>query len=182
MLPPESIRFFQVDPLWVDCLLDGAFSIGRVMNSDSKIDQKLGEIQPKCLDCLTGFLLRSDLVSGWPDLHIEHTPENCSLVRKDYLSSHILFCLFSGKIESITIQHKPEGLFFGVEDDGNNNYRKQQRNAEGYNNGNYVNISWQDANNRVINFQSLSNSLNANNSAEFAMQMIEGVGKRTFEN
>ena len=30
MLPAESIRFFQLDESWMDCLLDGAFSIGRV--------------------------------------------------------------------------------------------------------------------------------------------------------
>ena len=36
MLPPESIRFFRVDPTWVDCLADGAFSIGRVASSDSR--------------------------------------------------------------------------------------------------------------------------------------------------
>lgn len=29
MLPPESIRFFYLDPNWVDALVDGAFSIGR---------------------------------------------------------------------------------------------------------------------------------------------------------
>jgi hypothetical protein len=34
MLPLESIRFFRVDNKWVGCLLDGAFSIGRVAGSD----------------------------------------------------------------------------------------------------------------------------------------------------
>jgi len=29
MLPPESIRFFRLDPAWVAALLDGAFSLGR---------------------------------------------------------------------------------------------------------------------------------------------------------
>src|SRR5687767_15994911 len=28
-LPPESIKFFQVDATWQACLLDGALSIGR---------------------------------------------------------------------------------------------------------------------------------------------------------
>lgn len=32
MLPPESIRFFYLDPNWVRSLVDGAFSIGRNLN------------------------------------------------------------------------------------------------------------------------------------------------------
>ncbi|HEV2734462.1 MAG TPA: hypothetical protein VGV85_06465, partial [Longimicrobiaceae bacterium] len=39
MLPPESIRFFQVDPNWVDVLLDGAFSVGRSTTGDATRDQ-----------------------------------------------------------------------------------------------------------------------------------------------
>lgn len=33
MLPPESIRFFQLDTAWVEALIDGAFSIGRNLTS-----------------------------------------------------------------------------------------------------------------------------------------------------
>ena len=33
MLPPESIRFFHLDPNWIDALIDGAFSIGRAAAS-----------------------------------------------------------------------------------------------------------------------------------------------------
>ncbi len=40
MLPIESIRFFWVDRLWVECLLDGAFSIGRVTTSDHQRDSQ----------------------------------------------------------------------------------------------------------------------------------------------
>lgn len=36
MLPPESIRFFQVDENWLDALLDGAFSIGRSTTGDAE--------------------------------------------------------------------------------------------------------------------------------------------------
>ena len=41
LLPPESIRFFWIDPLWIDCLQDGAFSIGRVTNSDHQDDRNI---------------------------------------------------------------------------------------------------------------------------------------------
>ena len=42
MLPAESIRFFRVDHAWVDCLADGAFSIGRVASSDHEADKSHG--------------------------------------------------------------------------------------------------------------------------------------------
>jgi hypothetical protein len=35
MLPPESIRFFRIDPAWTEALVDGAFSIGRNLTSDA---------------------------------------------------------------------------------------------------------------------------------------------------
>ncbi len=83
MLPLESIRFFQVNQLWVDCLLDGAFSIGRITKSDQNHDAqqrdqlrsnnsyKLGEYKKGTLDYLSGFLLRSEVVSEYPHLMVK---------------------------------------------------------------------------------------------------------------
>jgi len=41
MLPPESIRFFFVDPGWIKCLLEGACSVGRSSIADQLVDQYL---------------------------------------------------------------------------------------------------------------------------------------------
>jgi hypothetical protein len=75
MLPTESIRFFQVDQSWVECLLDGAFSIGRVLPQDHDRDGGLRKTDlSEHLTCerkLSGFLLRSDVVSGWPGLLVD---------------------------------------------------------------------------------------------------------------
>ena len=78
MLPEESIRFFQVDPLWLECLLDGAFSIGRVSSSDHKQDTDFKKDANNSVlpQRISGFLLRSDLASGWPGLQIEAYDEN----------------------------------------------------------------------------------------------------------
>jgi hypothetical protein len=72
MLPTESIRFFWVDSYWVECLLDGAFSIGRVSTMDHNRDASHTEKphanpHPK----VTGFLLRSEVISGCPDLQVD---------------------------------------------------------------------------------------------------------------
>lgn len=39
-LPPESIRFGVVDKNWTDAYIDGAFSIGRVCETDTSLDAK----------------------------------------------------------------------------------------------------------------------------------------------
>ena len=41
MLPPESIRFFYLDPGWMKCLLEGACSVGRSSTVDETLDQRL---------------------------------------------------------------------------------------------------------------------------------------------
>lgn len=72
MLPQESLRFFWIDASWVRCLLDGAFSVGRALPSDFKRD-KSHENKPHAPAHakVTGFLLRSQVVSGWPDLQVD---------------------------------------------------------------------------------------------------------------
>ena len=78
MLPPESIRFFYLDPGWIKCLLEGACSVGRTSTVDDLVDQhlrnrfldhagkKAKELragkQGKLNWPLTGFLLRSRVV------------------------------------------------------------------------------------------------------------------------
>jgi hypothetical protein len=72
MLPPESIRFFQMDWLWIECLLDGAFSIGRVLASDHHRDRRLkADHLTRPSQRVSGLLLRSDVVVGWPGLLVD---------------------------------------------------------------------------------------------------------------
>lgn len=93
MLPPDSLRFFCLDPGWIKCLLEGACSVGRNSTEEQLVDEFLRNrfldfaiedslsvrqrpesehedpqpvIQsPKVNWPLTGFLLRSPLVAGW---------------------------------------------------------------------------------------------------------------------
>ena len=73
MLPVESIRFFQMDPIWMECLVDGAFSVGRVLQSDHGLDQlqKQNHINKLLPKQVSGFLIRSDVVAGWPGLQVD---------------------------------------------------------------------------------------------------------------
>jgi len=50
MLPPESMRFFYLDPGWLKCLLEGACSVGRSSSRDELADEYLRD---KFLDVAT---------------------------------------------------------------------------------------------------------------------------------
>ena len=99
LLPPESIKFFQVDPAWVQALEDGALSIGRAFSrSDtpspalvaeqvqrprlhSSVAAAVPDIRRKQLHSptaeskqtgsgTTGFLLRSEVVRAWKSVDV----------------------------------------------------------------------------------------------------------------
>ncbi|KAK3369574.1 hypothetical protein B0T24DRAFT_580592 [Lasiosphaeria ovina] len=89
-LPQESLRFFYIDPNWVDALLDGALSLGNHMGLDEDrvaIKKALNRYitnTPKHLDFTPqiptyGFYLRSDLVSMFPDLRVTTLPDRPQL-------------------------------------------------------------------------------------------------------
>ncbi len=47
MLPPESLRFFFVDPIWIQCLVQGACSIGSNGYGDAVMDRAMNQwVQP----------------------------------------------------------------------------------------------------------------------------------------
>jgi len=115
MLPQESIRFFHLDWFWVECLLDGAFSLGSGLGQKKVTDSdKLAKNED-----ITGFLLRSQVVSGWPDLQVEASSNDkkLDLLRGDRLSESVLLCLFAGDIKTLDISLKPQGLHFGFDSD-----------------------------------------------------------------
>ena len=139
MLPIESIRFFYVDLYWVECLLDGAFSVGRVSTADHKNDAahtaQEGDAELKQVASLStqrsGFIVRSDVVAGWPDLqvtgyrdahnHPDHVAQEATLplVRRDNLSSNTIIALFDGNLKAADLHQKPEVLHFGVSEPDN---------------------------------------------------------------
>lgn len=142
MLPPESLRFFFVDPNWISALLDGACSLGRVTTQDAARDAAVADYYdrsanarslnirrarlkqgplPARLDSdqpTTGFLLRSAVVAGWPGLEVDgFLDKKCTqpaqMLRMVRLSRDVLLCLFDGKVEAVNIHEPREGITFG---------------------------------------------------------------------
>lgn len=195
LLPVESIRFFKLDKHWVQSLLDGALSIGRVTSSDHALDKKIIE-EENLLTAneITGFILRSEAVAGYPAMQADGykgdpTPANkLPLVRRAKLSDNVLLCLFEGDLKTLDLHLKPEVLHFGV----NADYTKNLRNEKGVELDNVkVNVPI-DVDNNILDVSGLITSINQQknngiawadspNSALLALQMLEGVELVRFE-
>jgi hypothetical protein len=139
MLPLESLRFFYLDSSWIASLVDGALSIGRVNKGhDTAVHKQSltdsGQVDSG--DVITGFLLRSSVVKGWPTLQVnaydfqfepgsdavedkknENIPPGNELkcVRLERLSDNVLLGLFDGEIEVLDIHEQPETVHFGFD-------------------------------------------------------------------
>jgi hypothetical protein len=157
LLPEESVRFFYVDQNWLGALAEGALSIGIQSSRDivyqdlmkdliwntmiatvqQERDQLLGAeatvkpaggTLPFDQLALTGMLLRSAVVSGWPGLEATAfaatqpgtaTPDlstEIGLLRMDRLSSDVLLCLWPTVPAVVTLGEPREGVAFGFED------------------------------------------------------------------
>ena len=163
MLPVESLRFFHVDLNWMAAIVDGAFSIGRAGTAGAAKDlaplvqtkaasqasarrqrknqqQALATQQVAASDsgfgAVTGCLLRSQLVSGWPGLNINGyaDPGGASelpKLRMERLSSDVLICLFEGEVKLLTITEPGEQLHCGAEGDADSGFTTTLREMVG---------------------------------------------------
>lgn len=136
MLPVESIRFFYLDQNWIDALTAGALSIAIHSSSDVAVQvamlphlnravaqqrRALLQTRPDALPTagtnISGMLIRSQLVSGWPKLVISATlggaPVN--IIRNDCPADNVRLCLFAGIPDTVTLAEPYQGLVFGLE-------------------------------------------------------------------
>jgi hypothetical protein len=150
LLPQESIRFFYLDREWTDALIQGILSVGTVNSLDrehmqtlharirDEVDTAERQVRlvgadapgPAPAETITGFLLRSRVVSGWPALHVrgyrteigpddgkvdEDDPRRLRLLRLERLAPAVLLCLFDGIPEVVHIEEPRQGIQFGVD-------------------------------------------------------------------
>jgi hypothetical protein len=149
LLPTESVRFFYIDRNFTDRLVDGALSVGKTTTREfaqaqathgalrDKVDeeerglrQKLRKddtgtriAAPQTAD-LTGLLLRSRAVSGWPGMEVkayrgtmEGKPGGTplKLLRMDRLAPDVMLCIFEGIPTRVDVEEPREGIQFGVD-------------------------------------------------------------------
>lgn len=203
MLPPESIRIFWLDWFWIECLLDGAFSIGRHTNADAARDaeHKTGGHLANPHPAVTGVVLRSEVVSGWPGLQVDGYDQNNHLLkalRTQRLSPNVLVCFFDGEIGEVRIHQKVETLHFGLDEkkgrlvkklrDGKTDGQAADAPPKSPEGGQALDLAGLTVNvplrgpeeKRILDIDRLAQALGASTSAEFALQMIEGVEEVAF--
>jgi hypothetical protein len=205
LLPVESLRFFRLDVRWMKCLLDGAYSIGRITEGDMRREMRRSADSPvnDADQLISGFLLRSSVVSGWPDLLVDgydtviadtrfqRTEEPKLFMRRmDRLSPNVLICLFEGDVKTVDIHLKPEAMRFGVDmpkDDRPGFYKTLRDPSTGEEIlDREVAVPWKDEGRGVIAIGQLALEMQSFrrrtvfSSAPFALQMIEGVQKVRF--
>ena len=186
MLPQESMRMFRIDENWIDCLIDGAYSIGRATTADAVEAARFARLKPLVRERAasqrvrrifgaeseraaaaasaveTGFLMRSAVVSGWPSLEVRGYGADGAelrLIRLDRPASDILFCLFDGEVAKVSLSEPAETLHFGFTEAMTKNLKYVD--AEGHAPGSLmegvsVEVPMRDASRRVVAIDSLA--------------------------
>ncbi|MCW3466158.1 hypothetical protein [Chitinophaga nivalis] len=209
-LEKESLAFFYVDANWITALMDGALSIGRSNRSQLIIDQAMAgnflpaeynvqqkvRIRDKELLMLpvTGFLLRSDLISGWRGIEIAAYDSNGALLpafRFERIDKDIFLGVFNGNIAKIVITQPYEGLHFGIKLN-NGQWEKDLKTTDS--SGAIVISTAENINEaltglintkRIIDINGLAGAMKQHlsadifTSAEFAFQMVDSPVKHT---
>lgn len=149
LLPTESVRFFYIDRNFTDRLVDGALSVGKTTTREyaqaqathgpmrAAVDEEerllrlqlrkqtgvLKILASQTAD-LTGVLIRSRAVSGWPGMEVkayrgtvEGGPAGprLSLLRMDRLAPDVMLCIFEGVPTRVDVEEPREGIQFGVD-------------------------------------------------------------------
>jgi hypothetical protein len=158
LTPPETIRFFYLDRNATDAIVQGALSVGTVNSADraqladlyatvrGEVDAAERLVRMKDSDApavdaagrpigpggdISGFVLRSRLVSGWPGMHVraysvdngkddvpipdvDTSPNRVRLLRMERLAPAVLFVLFDGVPKVVHLEEPRAGVQFGV--------------------------------------------------------------------
>ncbi|MDH3296270.1 MAG: hypothetical protein OER95_18275 [Acidimicrobiia bacterium] len=221
-LPIESIRFFYIDRNWTDAAVDGALSVGTITSKDraqlhsiyARLRAKLDETERqefqrriKVLptlpvfargnqrgEVMTGFLLRSRAVSGWPGLHVNAWTDRSkdtrvNIMRIERLAPAVLLVLFDGIPGFMTLTEPRQGIQFGVIPSGTGR-RLRIRDDRGSEIGPDVAVPFREDSPGVIHFQELSKRMLANggdvegdgvfSSAELGLQTLRWPFEQEF--
>jgi len=162
LLPIESVRFFYLDRSWTDRLVDGAIAVGKIGSREQAhhqarapqvsrqldlTERQVRDLQRKRItfddipqrviaggaDVITGFVMRSKAVSGWPHMDVRaykkvlpkdfdpnaatSTAEQLRTLRLERLAPGVMFALFQGVPKMVMCEEPHHGIQFGVNDD-----------------------------------------------------------------
>jgi hypothetical protein len=226
LLPEESIRWFYLDRRWTDALVMGALSVGTANSDDrtlltgrypevrDELDREERQVRrPDDAQRLSGdggpisgFLLRSRLVAGWPAMHVrafsvdpdeaddarygEDDPRRIRLLRLERLAPAVLLCLFDGIPRVVHVEEPRQGIQFGFDSTLNGSavtatLRPRDAHFE-YLDVPPVKVPFRDSGSGVVNIKALEQALPAAtggtsmDSAQYAMQLIRFPFRQVF--
>jgi hypothetical protein len=143
LLPPESIRFFHLDPTWIDRVVDGIFAAANFGTVDFVYSYSLLQMARAAIDDdltaiattqvpttpwtgdqrITGMLIRSELARRWPDLIVRAytatganpAVPDIAVLRAEPISKDLYIALFAGQPAMVHVREPDVGTRFGVE-------------------------------------------------------------------
>jgi hypothetical protein len=131
LLPEESIRFFAVDPNWIDALLDGALAVAHACRIDRALTQAVdADVRAAAIArarerrerpegsgeaAWSGFLLRSAVVTDFPGLSVRGWSASgpLPLLRCEAVAPSVLLALFDGELVRAEVAKPAQLLHFG---------------------------------------------------------------------
>lgn len=235
LLPVESIRFFYLDRSWTDRLVDGVMSVGKlgtreqahhqahapavqarldntehhvrdIQRGRTTFDQSRTIVGPAGI--VTGLLLRSAAVTGWPHMEVQAydtvlpaQPSDAAkraarieTLRLERLSPSTLIALFAGVPKLVWLEEPHHGVQLGVEY-GRQGWFVFQRSAAGMAASAHVSVPFRVGGRRVIHARELRNRLataaqppnpngmpQQNGSAAFAIELLDVPWRQRFQN
>lgn len=186
MIPEESIRFFEVNATWLECLMDGAFSVGRNSTVDEAHDKALyhkikqathrhanqhrtqflglsTDNLPTSLEIMSGFFLRSVVVEDYPGMDIRAYSDlgitELHMLRLEKIAPGMMLGLFKGRIMQVDIAEPAEEMHFGVVNSGDTFCKTLRDVSTGISNGKQVTFNLKNAQ-RVIDITALAQQIN----------------------
>lgn len=241
LLPLESIRFFTLDAEWLDALVEGALAAAgngsrerqraqanalaaheaaiSAMGLVRKIDSGrvvldtaiLTDTDAGVSGTVSGFLLHSALVSGWPGLNLyawrsadlADVPRGVDagelalkrpdlvvrLLRMDRLAPSVLLALFEGVPHMIWLEEPHQSVQFGVESDSEG-WNIQLRNQEGDDTGKTIAVPMRNgAVDGIVDVSRLAAAIDTalplarpRRSAALALQLLQAPSRQRFHN
>ena len=145
LLPPESIRFFNVDPTWMDRIVDGVLAAANTGTVDTVFSASVLGMVRTALDAeltaiaqasvantswtgakpMTGMLIRSELVRRWPNMIVRaytaeadnfSAPSTAPVLRAEPISKDLYIALFGGSPAMVHVREPNVGVRFGIEE------------------------------------------------------------------
>lgn len=201
----EAVGTFYIDYDWIEALLGGALSIvdtadsvsllnmlkdGRFLPDNIMVNKANASFVPRgegeevplpkvISGHITGFFLRSQLVSGWKGIKVFARDETGAWMQHplkiERLSDDIQLCVFSGKVQQLQFIQPPEGTHFGV-DESSEGWQKALRDKAG--NVGQTKVTLAVSSKGVLSLNNIAGAITekgttVSTSAELAFQLLE---------